>query len=400
MRVLVVHNRYRSNQPSGENQVVDDEIALLRDAGHDVALYQRESDEIAGFAALAKAALPARVVWSTSDRRRIRRLIASELPDVVHVHNTFPLISPSILGACRDAEVPVVVTLHNFRLVCANAFLFREGKPCELCVGSGPWSGVVHACYRGSRLSTLPVALSIQAHRSLGTWSRGVARFIALSRFARERLVAGGLPADRLVVKPNFVPDPLQQRASEGEFFLYLGRLSDEKGVDLLASAWSEALGKLIVVGDGPARTALERAFSRHGGSVMMTGGLPRSECMRLLLRARALVMPSRWYEGFPMVVPESYARGVPVIGPGHGSFPEIVEHERSGLLFRPGDAPSLADAMGSLLGPGVSEKMGRRARAIYEERYTAERNLDRLTQIYTEAIRPPLGDAVGPKVG
>jgi glycosyltransferase involved in cell wall biosynthesis len=400
LRVLVVHNRYRSGQPSGENKIVDEEITLLRDAGNEVAFFMRESDEIAGFSALAKAALPARSIWSPSDRRYLRKMLSSELPDVVHVHNTFPLISPSILEACRDAGVPVVATLHNFRLVCANGLLFREGKPCELCVGRGSWPGVLHACYRGSRLATLPVAVSIQAHRSLGTWSRGVARFIALSRFARDRLVAGGLPPERLVVKPNFVPDPGDRRAQAGVDFLYLGRLSEEKGADLLADAWHPSLGGLLVVGDGPSRRDLERRFERLGDSVVVCGRLPHEESMRRLLQARALVVPSRSYEGVPLVVLEAYARAVPIIAPNHGGFPEIVEDGRSGLLFQPGDPASLVHAVQSLKDPAVSKRMGERARSIYEERFTAERNLERLMAIYTEVVRRPLGDAIGPKAG
>ena len=359
---------------------------MLRRAGNDVVLYERQSDDISRFSMLGKAAVPAQVVWSPTDRRRLRRILSGRRPDVVHVHNTFPLISPSILGVCREAGIPVVATLHNFRLVCANGLLFRNGAPCEDCVGRSPWPGLAHACYRGSRMATIPVAVSISVHRRLRTWPRGVSRFVALSGFARDRLIAGGLPGERLVVKPNSAPDPGERRASAGDHFLYLGRLSDEKGVDLLAKGWSDALGQLIVAGDGPARPALERSLSQHA-SVVMAGRLPHDECMRLLLRSRALIVPSRWYEGFPMVVVEAYSRGVPIIAPAHGSFPEMVEDGGSGLLFRPGDAASLVETVRALMDHRLSERMGRRARAVYEERFTEGRNLERLLRIYAEAI-------------
>jgi glycosyltransferase involved in cell wall biosynthesis len=386
MRILVVHNRYRSGQPSGENRVVEQEVSLLRGAGNDVVLYERRSDDISGFSIIGKAAVPARVVWSPADRRRLGGVLAHRRPDVVHVHNTFPLISPSILSVCREAGVPVVATLHNFRLACANGLLFRSGAPCEDCVGRNPWPGVVHGCYRGSRLATIPVAASISVHRGLRTWSRGVSRFVALSTFARDRLIAGGLPAKRMVVKPNSTPDPGERRAAAGEHFLYLGRLSDEKGVDLLASGWSDDLGRLVVVGDGPARPALERSLARYT-SVLVAGQLSHDESMRLLLRSTALIVPSRWYEGFPMVVVEACARGIPVIAPAHGGFPEMIEDGRSGVLFPPGDAAGLAQAVRALRTPETSGRMGRHARAIYERRYTEERNLDRLMGIYAGAI-------------
>ena len=386
MRILIVHNRYRSGQPSGENRVVEQETSLLARAGNDVVLYERRSDDIAKFSTIGRGAVPARVVWSPADRHRIGRMLVQHRPDVVHVHNTFPLISPSILGVCRRLGIPVVATLHNFRLACANGLLFRDGSPCEDCIGRAPWPSVVHGCYRDSRLATIPIATSISVHRGLRTWSRGVSRFVTLSAFARDRLIAAGLPGERMVVKPNSAPDPGERRTVAGDHFLYLGRLSEEKGIDLLAKGWSDDLGRLVVVGDGPARPALERSFSQHA-SVTMTGSLPHDECMRLLLRSRALVVPSRWYEGFPMVVVEAFARGVPIIAPAHGGFPEMVEDGRTGLLFRPGDVADLMRAVRAVEDPRRSARMGRRARDVYEERYTEERNLDRLMGIYAGAI-------------
>jgi glycosyltransferase involved in cell wall biosynthesis len=387
MRVLIVHNRPRSLNPSGENRAVDQEAALLASAGHEVVRYERESDEIARFSLVRRAALPGRVVWSIEDRRRVAALTRRSAPHVIHVHNTFPLISPSVLRAGAETRVPVVATLHNYRLTCSNGLLFRDGAPCELCVGGSAFPGVVHRCYRDSRSASLPVALGIEVHRRLKTWARGVSVFVAPSEFARQKFVEAGLPAGRIDVKPNFAPPPSRIREGAGDQFLFVGRLSREKGVDLLISAWSTSLGRLLIVGDGPARAALERQTVPHGDSVRFLGSLSRERCMELLSHARALVVPSRSYEGFPIVVAEAYAHGVPVVAPALGVFPEIVSHGMSGLLYAPDSAESLAARMGEVVKPPTSIRMGQNAKRLYEERYTPRRNLELLLHIYRRAI-------------
>jgi glycosyltransferase involved in cell wall biosynthesis len=386
MKVLVVHNRYRSQSASGENTVVDQETALLRSAGHEVVLYIAESDTIEVFPLHRRVALPARTVWSPSDYKSLRRQIRSLKPDVVHIHNTFPLISPSAVHAAHAEGVPVVMTLHNFRLTCVNGLLFRDGGPCELCVGRGPWSGVVHACYRGSRAASLTVAVGITAHRLLGTWTERVSSFIALTGFARTKLIEAGLPAARIAVKPNFVYPTDRPRTGAGKHVLYLGRLSPEKGVLLLLDAWTASSLPLVIAGDGPGRADLEAHATDLGGSVTFLGNQPRDVCSELLREARMLVVPSLWYEGFPVVVAEAYAQGVPVVAPGHGSFPEIVTDGQTGVLFRPGDAASLTQAMEQLSDPDASIAMGRRAKQRYEDRYGPERNLESLLRVYAEA--------------
>jgi glycosyltransferase involved in cell wall biosynthesis len=386
-KVLVVHNRYRSRFVSGENRMVEQEVELLRRAGDTVVPYVRESDEIADFGSGARAWLPARVVWSPQDRRALTRLVARERPDIAHVHNTFPLISPSAIHALASLGIPTVMTLHNFRLFCANGLLFRDGRPCEECLGSSPLPGVVHGCYRGSRAATAPIALSTTAHRWLGTWNR-VASFVTLSSFAREKVVAGGLPPARVVVKPNFVQPPSRVREGPGAQYVFLGRLTPEKGADVLVSAWSADLGRLLVAGDGPERRGLEQQARAHGGTVRFLGSLSPRECGELLRSARALVVPSRAYEGFPVAVVEAYAHGVPVIAPAHGAFPEVVEDGVTGLLFRAGDAADLRARMRTLADPQRSLEMGAAARHAYETRYTPERNLRALHAIYGRAMR------------
>jgi glycosyltransferase involved in cell wall biosynthesis len=388
MRVVVVHNRYRSAQPSGENLVVDQEAAMLRGAGHEVIPYERESDEIERYPALRKALLPARVLWSPEDRQQLSALLAAKRPDVVHVHNTFPLMSPSVLAACRDLGVPVVATLHNFRLLCANAQLLRAGGPCELCVGHVPWRAVLHRCYRGSALASAPIAAGIQVHRSRQTWTAGITTFIAATEFVKGRYVADGFPADRIRVKPNLVPRPAYHRAGTGEYALFLGRLSPEKGVDLLLDAWTPRLGQLLVVGDGPLRSELEARAARHGDTVRFLGGQPHERSMQLLSGARALLVASRCYETFSLVAVEAYAHGVPVLAPALGVFPDLLRDGATGLLFTPGDVRDLRDKLPRMLDPAASRRMGKAARRLYETTYTPERNLTALLAIYHDAIQ------------
>jgi glycosyltransferase involved in cell wall biosynthesis len=386
MRIVVVHNRYQSAQPSGENLVVEQETSMLRNAGHEVVPYERASDDIIGSSLVRRALVPGRVVWSPEDLRRLARLLEEVHPHVVHVHNTFPLISPSILEACRAYGVPVVATLHNFRLMCANAQLLRDGRPCDLCVGHVPWRAVVHRCYRDSAAATIPVAVGIQVHQRRQTWIRGVTTFIALTEFVRQQYVAGGFPGDRIRVKPNFVPRPRRRRASAGSRFLFLGRLSPEKGVDVLLDAWAPELGQLLIVGDGPSRRELEALAAHHGDSVRFAGSQPRERCMELLADTRALIVASRAYETFGLAVVEAYAHGVPAVAPALGGFTDLIREGRTGLLFSPGDPDDLHRKLLQIADPEQSMEMGRGAWCRYEAAYTPERNLATLVAIYREA--------------
>jgi glycosyltransferase involved in cell wall biosynthesis len=390
MRIVVVHNWYRSSQPSGENLVVEQEAGLLREAGHEVMVYERASDDIAGASLLQRSLVPGRVVWSPEDRIRLAELLDDVRPDVAHVHNTFPLISASVLEACRAHDVPVVATLHNFRLMCANAQLLRDGRPCHLCVGRAPWPGVVHRCYRDSAAATIPVAVGIQVHRRRQTWAKGVTTFIALTEFVRRQYMAGGFPGDRIRVKPNFVPRPPRRRATAGSYFLFLGRLSPEKGVDVLIDAWAPGLGQLVIVGDGPCRRELEIRAARHGDKVRFLGSQPRERCMELLTDARALLVASRAYETFGLVVVEAFAHGVPAVAPALGAFPDLIRESGTGLLFVPGDPEDLRRKLFQLVDPERSRQMGDEARYRYEMDYTPERNLATLEAIYREAIDRP----------
>ncbi len=384
LRVAFVHNRYRSAQPSGENMAVKLEVDLVRDAGCEAFLYERSSDEIAAFSPAKKATLPARVVWSREDRIRLGAFLDQTRPDVVHVHNTFPLISPAAISAAAARGLPVVATLHNFRTLCVNSLLVPRRPTMRSLRRAQPV-----ARRRTPLLSRAP---SRRAHRSpprspfIGCAARGretSTRFIALSDFARERFVAGGLPADRIDVLPNFVARPSERRSGPGDYFLYLGRISFEKGLDLLASAWSSEMGRLLVVGDGPNRASAETTVQRHGDSVTFLGSQPHDRSMEILAKARALIMPSRVYEGCPMALAEAYAGGVPVIGPRHGAFVEYIEDDETGRLFNPGDPVHLGECIRALQTSQTTARMGEKARGLFEQTFSPERHRAQLLEIY-----------------
>lgn len=391
MHVLVVHNRYASAQPSGENKVVDQEVELLRAAGHRVGVFERRSDDIAAKSLAGKAVLPFLVPWNPAVRTELAGRLRAERPDVVHVHNVFPLLSPAVLAACADAGVPAVATLHNYTQVCPPGTLRREGRPCTECVGSAPLPAVRHGCYRGSRLATVPLALSLSVNRR--RWWSGVERFLCISAAQRDVLVRAGLPAERLAVKHNFVPDPGACRTGEGEHVLYLGRLAEAKGVRLLMAAWDEiAAGggvgvPLVIAGTGPLEGEVT-AWAAGRDDVRHVGLLDGPQCREAVGNAVAVVAPSTWLEAFGLVVVEAMAAGVPVVAAGHGAFVELVEDGVTGLLHEPGVAASLASGIRRIAtGPARNREMGEAARRAYERGFSPAVGLERLMEEYRTAI-------------
>jgi len=376
------------------------ERELLARAGHRVIEYVRDNDEIAAYGVLHRATLGLRTVWAWDSYREMRSLLRRERRDVAHFHNTFPLISPAAYYACREAGVPVVQTLHNYRLLCPAPTFRRDGRVCEDCLGHGPWRGVWHGCYRDSRAATAATALMLSVHRWLGTWSKMVDCYIALTEFARAKFIEGGLPAEKIVVKPNFVyPDPLafnhqssitNHKSPQGSA-LFVGRLSREKGVRTLVAAWRQLGNRILlhVVGDGPLRTELEKTASCLGlSSVSFTGHLTPDHLTPLMKRARFLVLPSECYENFPLTILEAFACGVPVIASRLGAMQEIVADGRTGLHFTPGDADDLAAKVEwAWTHPEEMHEMGRAARAEYEFKYTAELNYQMLMEIYQRVL-------------
>jgi glycosyltransferase involved in cell wall biosynthesis len=386
MKVLLSHNLYQ--QPGGEDQVFESEGALLEQFGHRVVRHTSHNDELEG---MSPPALAAATLWNRAKYRELRALVRRERPDVVHFHNTFPLVSPAAYHAARAEGVPVVQTLHNYRLICPGATLMREGRTCEDCVGrAAPWRGVARACYRGSRAASGAAALMLTAHRAMRTWARAVNVYVALTEFARGKFVAGGLPARKIVVKSNFVEAGVVPGGGRGDFALFVGRLSPEKGVGTLLRAWRSLPDvPLKVVGDGPLLDEVRAvARERPGGvNVEALGRLPRREVFGLMRRARFLVFPSEWYEGFPLTIAEAFACGTPVVASRLGAMAEIVEDGRTGLLFSPGDSEDLAaKARRAWEHEAEAEEMRRGARREYEEKYTAERNYHALMGIYERA--------------
>lgn len=395
MRVLVVHNRYRSSSPSGEDRVVDQEHDVLVSAGHDVRRFERHSDEIAGFPALKKAAVPVQVVWNPFAARDLDRLITTFRPDVVHVHNVAPLISPSILRTCDRRRVPVVVTFHNFRPLCPTGTLFRAGAPCHDCVGRRlPVPAVAHGCYRGSSLATVPPALSNAAHRH--RWQASPSAYIFISEAQRRELGPASFPATRSFVKPNLVlPVPPRERAEA--LVVYLGRLTEEKGLHLLMRAWDRHLAdrpasglRLAIAGTGPLEAEV-RSWAGGRPSVAALGLLDRDACTDLVRRARVVVVPSEWPEPFGLVVAEAMAAAVAPVATAHGAFTELITDEVDGILFPPGDATALASVLGHIdEAPAWADGLGAAARVTYERRFEPSRNVAELERIYRFAVEHP----------
>jgi glycosyltransferase involved in cell wall biosynthesis len=385
MKILVAHNSYQ--QAGGEDRCVADEVALLQARGHQVTQYRLSNDRID---AMSRLALASRTIWSQSAFGELRELFRTHRPQVAHFHNTFPLMSAAAYYAARAEGVPVVQTLHNFRLCCANALLFREGEVCEACLGkNAPWRGIVHKCYRGSRSASAAVAAMIAVHRTLGTWRSAVDVYIALTESSRRKLVEGGLPAGKIVVKPNFAyPDP-GRGTGKGDYAVYVGRLSAEKGITTLLDAWRrlENVIPLKLVGDGPMAAEVQSAASRNH-AIEWIRGVPHERVFDLIGEAQFLVLSSECYETFARVVMEAFAKGTPVIVSALGAMAEIVENGRTGLHFAPGDPGDLAEKARSMLADPIRLlRMRQSARQTFEENFTADANHKTLMEIYDRAM-------------
>lgn len=375
--ILRAHNFYR--QAGGEDGVFESEESLLLENGHSVVRYEDHNVHIGNNS--VRAGLGA--VWNHSAYRRLYGIASRERPDVAHFHNTFPLTSPAAYYALKRLGVPVVQTLHNYRLLCAGATLYREGNVCEECIQQRSLRPALqHACYRGSRAATAATVAMLAAHRSARTWHRMVDVYIALSEFAKRKYIEGGLPRERIVVKPNHIhPDPGKGDRSGG-YALFVGRLSDEKGVRILREAWSELVDvPLVLVGDGPMR---DLAWPSQ---VRVLGRRSHDEVLGLMRRASVLVFPSQWYECAPLTILEAFACGVPVIASNLGVMSELVTDELTGLLFKPGDASDLRRCVRWVFEHKETVNgMGAHARAEFELKYTAERSYAGLMRVYARA--------------
>jgi len=383
MKVLILHTHYQ--QPGGEDQSFASEAILLREQGHDVHTLIFENQNLDGMAVWRKAAT---ALWNQAAYRRTRETIQKQRPHLVHINNTFPLASPGVVHAAKAESVPVVVSLRNYRLLCVNGFLYRDGVPCEVCLKRLPWRGALRGCYRNNRAASAVVAGMLALHRNLGTWTH-VDVFIALTEFARQKFLDAGFPSEKIVVKPNFVSHDPGCGDGCGGYVLFVGRLSEEKGVATLLAAWRLLKRKatLKVVGDGPLRAEVERAAKKIQ-EVKYLGSKTPQDVFNLMAGATFLVFPSMWYETFGRVAIEAFATGTPVLAANIGAVGEITDNGRTGLHFRPGDPSDLAAKVDWLLcHPTELAHMRKEARREYEAKYTAERNYGMLMKIYAQAI-------------
>ena len=387
MRILLVHNFYKSSAPSGEDIVFRQERDLLQSSGFEVVTYERHSDEIdeGSLSALTGTAVSA--AWSRQTYRDIGKLIDETAPDVAHFHNTFPLISPSAYAACKERRVPVVQTLHNYRLICPGALLLREGQPCEKCVGATLLPALRYRCYRNSLAATASVVGMLARNRLAGTYRSSVNCYIALTQFAAERMIAGGLPQERIRVKPNFLPDPPAPRRKAAEpYAVYVGRLRKEKGVATLLRAWRRLPGvPLHVLGDGEQREELQYYAVEHALNVEFLGRCNRQKVLEMVGGAAVQVIPSEWYEGFPLVILEAYACGTAVVASDIGSLRELIVPGTTGYLFEPGNPDDLADKVVHMMSADRAGQIGQGARSMFSNKYTADANLARIKEIYAE---------------
>lgn len=386
MKILAIHNYYQ--QPGGEDQVFTAETALLEAHNHQVVRYTTHNNNLIGINPVTLAQI---TVWNQSVYNELRSLIRREVPDIVHFYNTFPLISPAAYYAAKAEGLLVIQALHNYRLLCPNALFYRNGHICEDCLGkSVPWNGIVHACYRSSRAASGAVATMLIVHRALQTWTKMVDVYVAgMTDFARQKFTEGGFPAEKIVLKPNFVhPDP-RVGSGLGGYALFVGRLAPEKGLRVILDAWQKLDKKipLKIIGDGPLAPQVAEA-TRQSPQIEWLGRKSLSELYSVMREAAFLVFPSDWYEAMPRTIIDSFALGTPVIASNIGAMSNLISHGNTGLHFNPGDSKDLAAQVDWLLAhPSELARMRHAARAEFERRYTAEANYKMLMEIYQSAI-------------
>jgi glycosyltransferase involved in cell wall biosynthesis len=381
MRILIAHNQYQ--QPGGEDVVFEREADLLAVSGHDVRRLLVSNDAISSKQIKLLTAL--RTVENPVGMAAMSHALENFQPDVVHIHNFFPLLSPAVYKVCRHAGSAVVQTLHNYRTVCAGALLMRNGHVCQLCVNGSPLWGLVHRCYRGSVIGSAAVSRMIAVHRKRRTWSTDVDRFIALSEFGRQIFLEAGFPAEKIDIKPNFIEDPGEPPDGEREGVLVVGRLAQEKGVRYLVEAAARYRFPLRVAGDGPELATLRDLAHSN---VSFLGRLSPESVLSEMRRAVVLVVPSLWYEGFPMVVVEAFASGTPVIASRLGGLAEIIEDGVTGFHVSPGEVDNLGESIQRLLSDtDLARRLGHMARQAYIDRYTPRSNLRQLESIYQRAV-------------
>ena len=382
----MVHNHYISASPSGEDIAFDNERQLLQQAGHEVVTYTRHNDDISE-SPMDRLSAIAELYWSRRTYRELKALIKKYRPEVAHFHNTFPLVSASGYAACKESELPVVQTLHNYRLICPGALLLRDGKPCEKCIGNVMLPAIQHGCYRNSKVATALIAGMLNFNRMRDVYRQSVDRYICLTPLARERMIRGGLPAEKCVVRTNAFLNPPATGSGDGGYALFVGRLASEKGVKTLVEAWHSLDYPLKIAGDGPLHRELEKMISTHS-NIELLGRKTRSEVLTLMQRATLLVIPSEWYEGFPNTALEALATGTPLLVSSIGALDEIVTDPVNGKKFQPGNAMALRDVARYMLSnPAALKTMRLANRLLFDSRYSPQKALGLLEQVYRDVI-------------
>lgn len=387
MRILKVHNYYV--QSGGEDTVFKAEASLLRSKGHEVIEYLEFNKKIES---MNKAFVALQTVWSQSSYNKLKIFLQKTKPEVVHFHNTFPLISPSAYYACQEVNIPVVQTLDNQRLICPAASFYREGKLCLDCMGKVPLPGVFHACYHNSHLHTAVVASMVTLHRWLGTWQTKIDFYLCSTNFYRDLFVQAGFPIDKMIVMPHFVQQRNHSDTSntQGDYALFVGRLDPEKGIKTLLEAWHLLDFPLKIRGSGRLDESSREYVRLHGmNNIEFVGHMEEKELSDLIGNARFLVMPSEgFYETFGMVIIEAYSRGVSVLASNIGVVPELVSDKQTGLLFDPGNPNDLANkARWMWEHPVEVSVMGTNGLLIYEERFTQEQCYKTLVDVYEKLV-------------
>jgi len=385
MNILIIHNHYKNR--GGEDVVVEKEKDLLVSFGHNVTLFSVSNDIIQSLYGKIKVAL--NVPYNLYSKGQCSQIIARVKPEIVHVHNLFPILSPAIYDACHEAGLPVVQTLHNYRIICPGALLMRDGKICEQCIENSPYRAVINKCYRNSIFGTLAVARMIERQRSLNGWNTKVDRYIALTNFAKRKFVQGGIEEKRIVVKPNFtqILETGHSTIDARREAIFVGRLSLEKGIDILIDAWCNIPHVLSIVGEGYLKQKIIDAMLTSK-NINFEGRLVKVEVANKMKNSQFLVVPSTCYEGFPLVILEAFSYGLPVVCSNLGAMQEIVDDGYTGLHFRPGDAQDLADKCSWMFShPEECLRMSQNARKEYLSKYTPDCNYTTLMGIYKTTI-------------
>lgn len=400
MKILLVHNSHRSGSSSGDDGVFKREGALLENHGHQVIRYNPSNDGFYEMGSIGKLYTALQIPWSVSAARHIREFVKKEKPDIAHVHNFFPLISPSVYHTLKAEGIPVIQTLHDFRFLCVTAFFMRDGNICEECKGGSVFRSIWHGCFKGSRIGTIPVALMLKLNQYLDTFRKRIDAYICLTKFQKKIFAEACFDENKLYVKPNFVEDISDgNKIIKGDYAVFVGRLGEEKGVKILIEAWRTLQEvPLKIIGDGPDGDKSKKMVSDFGiKNIEFLGFRPHGECMRVLDGANFLVMPSIGYETFGLTIIEAFSQGKPVIASNLGAMADLVIDNKTGLLFNPGNPNDLGDKVRWLWeNPDECKRLGQNARREYEAKYTPEKNYEMLMEIYRGVIERKRGTEAG----